>query len=125
VVSVARFERTWTPGGRWGLLVLPPRRPPATASEQTWLEAIVGLERARRWQAAVEAYEATLQRWPQSLGGLIGLGNGRYALGDLSGAEQAFRLAARAYPGAVAAFNNLAHVLAEAERREETSAAGR
>lgn len=125
VFSFERFERTWTPGHRWGLLVMSPRRLPATASEQAWLGAVVGLERAHRWEAAVEAYEATLDRWPQSLGGLIGLGNGRYALGDLSGAEQAFRLATRAHPWAAPAFNNLAHVLAETGRHEEARAVAR
>lgn len=125
VSSFARFERSWAPSGRWGLLVLPPRKLPATVNEQTVLEAIVGLERAHQWQAAVEVYEATHERWPQSLGGLIGLGNSRYALSDLSGAEQAFRLATRAHPEAAAAFNNLAHVLAELGRHEEALTAAR
>ena len=125
VSSVASLERTWAPSGRWGLLVLSPRKLPATVDEQALLEAIVGLERAQRWHAAVEAYEVAHERWPQSLGALIGLGNSRYALNDLSGAEQAFRLATRAHPEAAAAFNNLAHVLAELGRREEALSAAR
>ena len=125
VSSVASLERTWAPSGRWGLLVLSPRKLPATVDEQALLEAIVGLERAQQWHAAVEAYEVAHERWPQSLGALIGLGNSRYALNDLSGAEQAFRLATRAHPEAAAAFNNLAHVLAELGRREEALSAAR
>ncbi len=125
VSSVASLERTWAPSGRWGLLVLPPRKLPATVDEQALLEAIVGLERAQQWQGAVEAYEVAHERWPQSLGALIGLGNSRYALNDLPGAEQAFRLATRAHPEAAAAFNNLAHVLAELGRREEALSAAR
>ena len=125
VSSVASLERTWAPSGRWGLLVLSPRKLPATVDEQALLEAIVGLERAQQWHAAVEAYEVAHERWPQSLGALIGLGNSRYALNDLSGAEQAFRLATRAHPECAAAFNNLAHVLTELGRREEALTAAR
>jgi Peptidase_C39 like family/Tetratricopeptide repeat len=125
VSSFAAFERTWAPSGRWGLVVLPPRKLPATATEQRWLEAIVGLERTQQWPAAVAAYERTTERWPQSLAGLIGLGNSRYVLGDLSGAEHAYRLATRAHPEAAAAFNNLAHVLAELGRREDALVAAR
>ena len=59
------------------------------------------------------------------LGGLIGLGNSRYALGDRAGAEHAFRLALRAHPDSAAAFTNLAHVLAEMGRRENALAPAR
>lgn len=125
VYSFGRFERIWTPSGRWGLLVLSRRRLPATVSEQTWLEAVVGLERAHQWQAAVAAYELGYERWPGSLGALIGLGNSRYTLNDLPGAEQAFRLATQAHPEAAAAFNNLAYVLVESGRHEEALVAAR
>jgi hypothetical protein len=125
VSSFAYFDRTWAASDRWGLIVLPPRALPATANEQTVLEAIVGLERARQWAAAVEAYTSVHERWPRSLGGLIGLGNSRYAQGDLAGAEEAFRLAARTHPEAAVAFNNLAHVLAELERHGEAQVAAR
>ena len=43
----------------------------------------------------------------------MGLGNSRYAIGDLTGAERAFRQAIETNPQNGAAFNNLAHVLAE------------
>ena len=125
VLSFARFEGTWAPSGHWGLIVLPPGRLPATAKEQTFLEAAVGLERARQWKAAAEAYRSAHERWPTSLGALIGLGNSRYALRDLSGAEEAFRVATRLHPVAAVAFNNLAHVLAEMGNLEEALAAAR
>ncbi|MGH7303432.1 MAG: PA2778 family cysteine peptidase [Candidatus Rokuibacteriota bacterium] len=125
VSSFARFERTWAPSGHWGLLVLPPRRLPATTTEQTWLQAVVGLERAQQWRAALEAYEAAYERWPRSLGGLIGLGNSRYAVNDLAGAEHAFQLATQAHPKAAAAFHNLAHVLLESGRHEDARTAAR
>ena len=56
---------------------------------------------------------------------MMGLGNSRYGAGDLRGAERAFRKAARASPGSGAAYNNLAHVLAERGRRREALMAAR
>jgi tetratricopeptide (TPR) repeat protein len=53
-----------------------------------------------------------LVRWPDSLGALIGRGNALYAAGDLAGAEAAYRRALEHHPGAAAAWNNLADVLA-------------
>jgi Peptidase_C39 like family len=125
VSSFTHFERTWAASRRWGLVVLPPRTLPATANEQIVLEAIAGLERAHQWQAAVEAYAKVYERWPRSFGGLIGLGNSRYARRDLLGAEEAFRLATQAHPEAAAAFSNLAHVLTELGRHEEALSAAR
>ncbi len=119
VLSLSRFEHTWKPGGSWALVVLPPTRLPATAEEAPVLEAAVGLERARHWQAAAQAYGAALARWPTSLGALMGLGNSRYALSDLIGAERAFREAVTAHPGSAPALNNLAQVLGELGRRDE------
>ncbi len=125
VLSLRHFERTWEMGGHWGLVVLPPSVLPARAKESAFVEAVIGLERARQWEAAIEAYRAALARWPASLGALMGLGNSRYVLGNLAGAERAFREAARAHRSAAPAFNNLAHVLAETGRREEAEAAAR
>jgi hypothetical protein len=119
------FERTWTRGGSWGLVVLDPSELPASAEEQRYLIAVVGLELAGRPEAAVRAYRSALARWPRSLGAWIGLGNGAYASGDLSTAERAFRAATRLAPGSAAAFNNLAHVLAELGRGSEAVAAAR
>lgn len=113
------FERTWARGNNWAALILPPGVLPAGAQERPYLAAVVGLERAGRWEAASQAYEAALKRWPRSLGALMGLGNSRYALGDLPGAEEVFRAAIHFHPEAAPAYNNLAQVLAETGRRRE------
>lgn len=118
-VSVGAFENTWARSGRWGLLVLPSTKLPATAKENTYVETIAGLERARRWDAAVTGYRAALSRWPGSLAALMGLGNSFYALNDLAQAETIFREASRLHPASGPAFNNLAQVLAERGRRDE------
>lgn len=46
----------------------------------------------------------------------MGLGNSRYALGDIFGTEQAFRQATELHPQSGAAFKKSAHVFAEQGR---------
>ncbi|MFA7455795.1 MAG: PA2778 family cysteine peptidase [Desulfobulbaceae bacterium] len=117
--SARLFARTWARSGYWGLLVLPPGRLPATATEKSFSSAAAGLERTGRLQAAIEAYEAALRRWPTSFVLRMGLGNSLYALGDMEGAEKAFRGASVLRPDNGEALNNLAVVLAATGRREE------
>ncbi|MBW1673493.1 MAG: PA2778 family cysteine peptidase [Deltaproteobacteria bacterium] len=118
-MSWTLFMRTWKRADYWGLVVLPSGQLPTSADEQSYLRAVLGLEQARQFKGAAAAYTAALERWHSSLGALMGLGNCHYALGDLIGAEQAFRHAAEAHPQSGASFNNLAHVLAEQGRYAE------
>lgn len=113
VMSRSLFLRTWERGDRWALAVLPPTRVPATADELRYLEAVMPLERAGEHGPAQRAYTAAYERWPTSLGALLGMGNTAYALGDKRQAEAHYREATRAHPHAGIAFNNLAQVLAE------------
>jgi len=110
------FMRTWKRANYWGLLVLPASQLPVSADEHSYLKAVWGLEQAGKWKVAATAYAGALEIWHSSLGALMGLGNCRYALRDRVGAEQAFRQAVKAHPESAAAFNNLAHVLAEQGR---------
>ena len=112
------FQNTWARAENWGLLVLNPGELPATATEGKFVEAVIGLEKAKQPAAAVEGYHAALSRWPNSMAAMMGLGNSYYALGDLKNSEAAFRQATEAHPREGAAFNNLAHVLLEQGRRE-------
>jgi tetratricopeptide (TPR) repeat protein len=125
LVSFARFEKTWARSNYWGMIVLKPSQLPAVAREKEYLAAVYGLERSRQFQAATEGYQTALTRWPQSLIALIGLGNSRYALGDLNGAEGAFRRAIEHHPHAAAAYNNLAQLMSEQGRKREAIAAAR
>jgi hypothetical protein len=118
------FENTWGPDF-WGLLVLPPSRLPATAQEKEWLDGAVGLERAKQWAAAEQAYTTATGRWPKSRDAWIGLGNARYSLDNAQGAAEAFRKATEVSPDSGIAFNNLAFVLDELGRREEALKAAR
>ena len=119
VINWELFIRTWKRAQHWGLVVLPTTQLPASAGEISYLEAVLGLEQAGQWKGAFRAYTAALKRWHHSLGALMGLGNSHYAMGDLLLAEQAFRQVTEFHPQSGAAFNNLAHVLAEQGRYRE------
>jgi hypothetical protein len=116
------FMRTWRRADYWGLVVLPIGHIPASADEHSYLKAVVGIEKTEQWEEAADAYSVALDRWPKSLGAFIGLGNCRYCMGDLLGAEQALRHAIEFHPESGAAFNNLAHVLTEQGRYAEALA---
>lgn len=121
-LSARVFANTWRRSGSWGLLVLAPEQIPATATEETFLAAVVGLEQARQWPAASRGYGAALARWPASFVAWMGRGNTLYLLGDPAGAEEAFRRALSLQPDNGPALNNLALALAATGRRAEALA---
>ncbi len=124
--GLGTFERTWQRGGYWALAVLRPGELPVNADELAVLRAAAGLERVAQYDAAAAAYRAIGERWPGSFEAHFGLGNVRYALSDLVGAEAAYRQAIAARPGAAGpAWNNLAYVLAGLQRNEEAIRAAR
>lgn len=124
-LSFRVFENLWARSERWGLLVLPPDTLPVNAHEPDWLAAVVGLERVGQWRTAAIAYDTALNRWPQSFGALMGLGNSRYQLDDFEGAASAFRMAARLHPQNGIVYNNLALTLFELGKQSESLSAAR
>lgn len=125
-VAMEIFERTWSRGGHWALVVLNPGELPLQAPELDVVKAAAGLERAGHPAAAEKAYLSITGRWPGSFAAWMGLGNVRYALNDLAGAEAAYRGAiAAGGDGAAPAWNNLAYVLIALGRKEEAIGAAR
>jgi tetratricopeptide (TPR) repeat protein len=112
-MPLATFEHTWERAGYWGMVVLPPGRMPQTAGESDYLASVLALEKSGQRKGARAAYAAALNRWPKSLTAQIGVGNTAYALGDLRGAEEAFRTATLDHPDSAVAYNNLAQTLAD------------
>ena len=113
------FGKTWARSNYWGLLILRPDQLPATAEKVLFLEAVLGLEKACQFRAAIHGYKTALTRWPQNLTALMGIGNCHYALGELKDAESAFRESVRLHPKEGTALNNLAQVLFEQGRKHE------
>jgi len=117
------FDHTWSRSDYWGLLTLPPDRLPATAAEAAYTEAVLGLEKARRWPEAIQGYHTALEKWPDNFHARMGIGYAYYAMGDLPAAERSFAEAARQFPTEGATFNNLAQVLFEQGKKKAALAA--
>jgi hypothetical protein len=116
------FERTWLPGGYWAMVVTPPDRIPVTASEDRWLEALLGLARGGDADATVRGYRAALARWPESLAAAVGLANQLHAKGSLADATGVLRTALQKNPQSVILLNNLAQTLSDQGNNREALA---
>ncbi len=113
VLSEAKFLRSWRRGDYWGVVALRPNELPAVADEGSYLTAVAGMESVGQYDAALQAYDAALTRWPASILALLGLGNAHYALGDLINAERTYRNVLATHPEHVIALNNLAQTMTE------------
>jgi tetratricopeptide (TPR) repeat protein len=119
VVPLATFERTWARSDYWALVVTPPNRLPVSASEGAAIVAASGLERTGHAEDAVLAYEAIVQRWPNSHIGWMALGNARFAVREYGRAEAAYRRAGDLKPHEPESWNNLAVAVAKQGRQAE------
>lgn len=116
------FERTWLAGSYWAMVVTPPDRIAATATEERWLEALLGLARGGNAEAAIQGYRAALARWPESLPAAVGLANQLHARGSLDEAAGVLRTALKRFPQSVILLNNLAQTLSDQGRNREAMA---
>lgn len=110
VMPFVVFERTWRRGDFWGLVVLPPDQLPASVPETKVLSAAAALERVGQFEAAETLYETGAAQWPNNWLWQFGLGNTRYAKGDLRGARTALRRARAIDSDIPEVRANLAHV---------------
>lgn len=113
IMSDERFLAAWGRSGSWGFVVLRPGELPARPERARYLEAVAALEAAGQHESAESAYRAALGPWPGDSTALLGIGNSLYGRGDLDGAARAYRRLIDAHPASIAAYNNLAQVLAE------------
>lgn len=125
VLPIKLFERTWRRSGYWAITVTTPDDVPLSAEEISYLQAVAPLERLQRWEDAKTAYTAALTRWPNSITALMGLGNSRYALHDVHGAEAAYRHVTQQDANFAPAYNNLAQTLADQNQLDAAEQAAR
>ena len=112
--SFTQFDNLWQRGGRWGLLVLSPQQlAPDSAQELRYMQAVLDLEVTSGPDVAQPAYQAAIQRWPDNLTAMIGLGLIAYQQHDLALARRWFQQAAIRHPDSAVAANNLAQTLLE------------
>lgn len=115
-----RFAGTWHRGGRFAFTTLPPGVIPGHAEPARYIEAAAGLEAAGQRQAAAEAYEAAIVRWPNEPLPWLGRGNLALAQGDRAAAADYHLRAIQLAPDNAAARNNLAELLFDAGCLEES-----
>lgn len=113
LMPARRFLDAWQRGDRWAVVVLPPGQLPARADERAYLAAVAAMETIAEPGDLLPAYRAALARWPDSDLALFGTAGSLHRLGDLAGAEAAYRRLLARRPAHAAALNNLAEVLAD------------
>jgi tetratricopeptide (TPR) repeat protein len=118
-MSLVAFENTWARSAHWAMVAVPPEKVPYTAMQSRYVAAVNAYGKAGNLPASRLAYLAAKQRWPDSLGVLIALGNVAYMMKRMDEAEAEFRTAVTLYPDSVAALNNLAQTLSDMGRNEE------
>jgi hypothetical protein len=109
--TLATFERTWSRGGHWALVILPPGSVPASARPDIFLRAAHALETSGQAAAARKAYRGATRHWPNESRGFLALGNSLYTAADYAQAATAFRAATAIAPADPQAWNNLAYAL--------------
>ena len=111
--SLGNFERTWSRGDYWALVILPAGDVPATAHPATYLQAARDLEVSGQVKAARVAYRSATEHWPELPTGWLSWGNSLYAGGQFMESATAFRQATVLAPADPRAWNNLAYALLE------------
>ncbi len=125
VVSMQVFERTWRRAGYRARVIAPPNAIPATASPLHYLKAAMALEQSMQNDAALTAYRAATDRWPDSGLAWLARGNMAFRLGRHQEAEAAYRNGLKAAPANAALWNNLAYTLAQRQCRGQALTAVR
>lgn len=102
------FERSWMMANSWGLIILQPGTLALTVDDLGHVEGISGLEVLGKFNEAKLSYAAVLEKWPQSLPALIGMGNVLYAIKDFKGSAAHLTRATEFHPSSETAWHNLA-----------------
>ncbi|MCY7309119.1 MAG: PA2778 family cysteine peptidase [Rhodoferax sp.] len=116
------FEVTWRRSGYWAMVVVPPEKLPATATEAGYLQSLLAFERAASPVAARDAWNAFLSRWPTNVLASVALSNQYYRAREFEKAEAILRPAAQKHPSSAEVLNNLSQVLSDMGRNEEALA---
>jgi len=80
--DLRRFERSWSLGDYWGLVILKPGDLAASVGELEHVKSALALEDLGWIDEAKKSYQAIRNRWPESLAAGVGLANIAYTRGD-------------------------------------------
>ncbi len=106
--DLRKFERSWSLGDYWGLVVLRPDQLSASSDEFTHTSAASGLEQLGFLDAAKRSYQEILRKWPKSLVAQLGLGNIAYSQKNFISAHQILQKAKIDHPTSAIAWHNSA-----------------
>ncbi len=106
-VNARRFAFRWLRGNLWGVIALKPEEWPASADENTYLQALLGFERVNL-TAALLGYQQAVEHWPNSTKAWLGYGNAAISLKNYVTSVNAFEKATKLAPNLSGAWNNLA-----------------
>ncbi|MDX2455882.1 MAG: PA2778 family cysteine peptidase [Gammaproteobacteria bacterium] len=109
--TLATFERTWARSDYWALVILPAGKVPASARLAPYLQATHDLEASGQPAAALAAYQAATQHWPDEPRTWMTYGNSLYAADEIEAAASAFRQVTWLSPDNPRGWNNLAYAL--------------
>ncbi|MFP2770039.1 PA2778 family cysteine peptidase [Oceanisphaera sp. KMM 10153] len=107
VTDMSRFDATWARSGRWAMVALPPGQLPLSTTSQLATDSIAAFETSVGAEAALPAWQALVERWPEHAMGWFALGNALHASGDPQAAVEAFEQATEQDAGLAVAWLNL------------------
>lgn len=110
-MTLSTFQRTWARSEFWAFVALRPGKLPVSTTPDEVIKALIAYEKNATAVTKKIAYQSAVERWPDNLILLMGLGNSAYMADDFVIAENAFQKAIQSHPSAAAAYNNLANVL--------------
>jgi tetratricopeptide (TPR) repeat protein len=109
--NLALFQKTWRRAKSWAVVITDPNVLPRTAENVRFVNAANQLEQVGKTSAALEAYQAALDQWPNSTLALFGAGNTSYELVRYHQASKYFSAYIEQAPDSAAGWNNLAYSL--------------
>ena len=121
VLGQTVFENTWARAKNWAIVILKPQELPQTLDRIAYLQAVIGLEKAKKWSGASLAYQNALRIWPRDEVASVGLANCQIAIGEFERAATVLKEALTARPKSPALRKNYAHVLMKLGKNEEAS----
>jgi tetratricopeptide (TPR) repeat protein len=109
--NLALFQKTWRRAKSWAVVITDPKVLPWTAENVRFVNSANQLEQVGETTAALEAYQAALDQWPNSTLALFGAGNTSYELVQYHQASEYFSAYIEQTPDSAAGWNNLAYSL--------------
>lgn len=105
------FDNTWQRSQRWARVILPPHQVPTTAEPLPFMKVAVKLEQNGQNDAAMQAYRAAVERWPEQALPRFALANLLLAEGQTAKASNAFYQLLQQHPHHAEGWNNMAYSL--------------